>query len=57
MGAGAGFEELRPVVSPDGDFVVYESVHENRFRLFMRRFDGRGDAVLFASGDGSHAVW
>jgi Tol biopolymer transport system component len=57
MGVGAGFDEFRPVVSPDGDRVVYESVHDNRFRLFMRRFDGSGDAVLFASGDGSHAVW
>lgn len=57
MGAGAGFDEYGPAVSPDGALVVYESILDHRVRLYLRRFDGSGDAVLFASGDGSHAVW
>jgi hypothetical protein len=32
-------------------------VLENRYRLFLRRFDGTGDQVLFSAGDGTHAVW
>ncbi len=57
LGIGAAAEEYRPAVSPDGRFVVYESVLENRSRLFLRRFDGSGDAMLFSAGDGTHAVW
>ena len=57
LGIGSGGEEYRPVVSPDGRYVVYESVVENRSRLFLRGFDGRGDVVLFSDGDGMHAVW
>jgi len=57
LGRGSGADEYGPVVSPDGSLVVYESVFENRYRLFVRRFDGTGDRVLFADGDGTHAVW
>ncbi|MFP8879590.1 MAG: hypothetical protein VCE43_09160 [Myxococcota bacterium] len=57
LGIGSGAEEYRPAVSPDGRFVVYESVVDNRSRLFMRRFSGSGDVVLFSSGDGMQAVW
>jgi Tol biopolymer transport system component len=57
LGLGAGAEEYRPVVSPDGQFVVYESVLEYRSRLHLRRFDGGGDVVLFSDGDGLHPIW
>jgi hypothetical protein len=57
LGRGSGAPEYGPAVSPDGSLVIYESVLENRYRLFVRRFDGTGDRVLFADGDGTHAVW
>lgn len=57
VGVGSGGEEYRPAVSPDGRYVVYESVLDNRSRLFLRRFDGSDDVVLFSDGDGMHAVW
>jgi hypothetical protein len=57
IGEWSGTEEIRPRVSPDGAIVVYESVLDNRFRLFVRRMDGTGNRVLFSDGDGSHAVW
>ena len=50
-------EEIRPRVSPDGTVVVFESVLKDRFRLFVRRMDGTGNRLLFADGDGTHAVW
>jgi Tol biopolymer transport system component len=57
LGRGSGAKEYGPAVSPNGSLVVYESVFENRYRLFVRRFDGTGDRVLFSDGDGNHAVW
>ncbi|MDX1390521.1 MAG: hypothetical protein R3344_15135, partial [Acidobacteriota bacterium] len=57
LGRGSGADEYGPAVSPDGSLVVYESVSNGRYRLFVRRFDGSGDRVLFADGDGTHAVW
>ncbi len=57
IGEWTGDEERRPQVSPDGKLVVYESIVENRYRLFVRRMDGTGNRVLFSDGDGTHAVW
>jgi Tol biopolymer transport system component len=57
LGVSSAAEEYRPVVSPDGRFVIYESVLEHRSRLFLRRFDGGGDVVLFSDGDGMYAIW
>ena len=57
IGRGSGAEEYGPAVSPDGSLVVYESVSGNRYRLFVRRFDGTGDRVLFSDGDGTYVVW
>jgi Tol biopolymer transport system component len=57
LGRGSGADEYGPAVSPDGSLVVYESVFRNRYRLFVRRFDGTGDTVLLSDGDGTHAVW
>jgi hypothetical protein len=50
--------ESRPSVSPDGRFVVYVAAEEQpRQNLYLRRFDGSGDRILFADGDGEHPVW
>jgi len=50
--------EARPTVSPDGRLVVYvASETPPRRNLYLRRFDGSGDRILFADGDGEYPVW
>jgi Tol biopolymer transport system component len=50
--------EARPTVSPDGRFVVYVASEERlRRHLYLRRFDGSGDRILFSDGDGEFPVW
>jgi Tol biopolymer transport system component len=51
-------EESNPAISPDGRFVVYVAAEaESRRHLYLRRFDGSGDRILFADGDGDYPVW
>jgi Tol biopolymer transport system component len=50
--------EARPAFSPDGTLVVYVAAEERpRRHLYVRRFDGSGDRILFADGDGEYPVW
>jgi Tol biopolymer transport system component len=49
--------EQRPAISPDGRLVVYVSELAHRQQLYLRRFDGTGDRILFANGDGANPVW
>jgi Tol biopolymer transport system component len=50
--------EARPVFSPDGTLVAYVAAEERpRRHLYVRRFDGSGDRILFADGDGEYPVW
>jgi Tol biopolymer transport system component len=50
--------EARPTVSPDGRLVAYVAAEERpRRHLYLRRFDGTGDRILFADGDGEFPVW
>jgi Tol biopolymer transport system component len=50
--------EARPTLSPDGRFVAYvASEAPPRRYLYLRRFDGSGDQILFADGDGENPVW
>jgi Tol biopolymer transport system component len=50
--------EARPAVSPDGRLVAYVAAEElPRRHLYLRRFDGSGDRILFARGDGEFPVW
>jgi len=46
--------EETPAVSPDGDYVVYVSRHNGLDRLFVKRFDGTGDRLLY---DGAAVEW
>ncbi len=51
-------DESRPSFSPDGRLVVYvASEADHRSHLYVRRLDGSGDRILFASGDGEFPVW
>ena len=50
--------EARPSFSPDGRLVVYVTAEDPpRRRLYVRRFDGSGDRILFSGGDGEYPVW
>lgn len=52
-----GRDELHPAVSPTGRLVVYVSEDSYRQQLFLRRFDGSGDRILFADGDAWNPIW
>jgi Tol biopolymer transport system component len=50
--------EAAPTVSPDGSLVAYVASEALPSRhLYVRRFDGTGDRILFADGDGEFPVW
>lgn len=49
--------EKSPAVSPDGNFVIYVSKHNGLDRLFVKRFDGSGDRLLFDKGAVAWPVW
>jgi TolB protein len=51
-------EEADPAVSPDGRFVAFVSVQDERNRLVVRAMDGRGgDRPLITDGEGLRPVW
>jgi len=57
LGRGARAESW-PAPSPDGAHVVYVAAEEPpRRHLYVRRFDGSGDRILFADGDAEFPVW
>ena len=50
--------EAWPTASSDGRFVAYVAGDASgRHRLYLRRFDGGGDRILFADGDADYPVW
>ena len=50
--------EARPAISPDGRVVAYVAAEDApRRHLYLRRFDGSGDRILFSDGDGEYPVW
>jgi WD40 repeat protein len=57
IGGGAGGEGW-PSASPNGKLVAYvASEPDASSRLLVRRFDGSGDRILLATGEGEHPVW
>jgi Tol biopolymer transport system component len=51
-------EESSPAVSPDGRFVAFVAAEQAfRRQLYLRRFDGSGERILFADGDADYPVW
>ena len=49
--------EKSPAVAPDGAFVIYVSKYNGLDRLFVKRFDGTGDRLLFDDGAVAWPVW
>lgn len=50
-------DETDPTCSPDGRLVVYSATEEHAERLYVKRFDGSGDRILYADSNASHPVW
>jgi Tol biopolymer transport system component len=50
-------DEKAPACSPDGRFLVYGVTEDHLERLYLRRFDGSGDTLLYADADVWHPVW
>jgi len=56
----SGFEENDPAISPDGRYVAFTAMKDERTpvsRLFVRSFDGAADRQLVISGSGWLPVW
>jgi Tol biopolymer transport system component len=56
----SGFEENDPAVSPDGRYVAFSAMKDERTpvsRLFVRSFDGEADRQLAISGSAWLPVW
>jgi Tol biopolymer transport system component len=54
---GGGTAEGWPTASPDGKLVAYVASEASSRRVLVRRFDGSGDRILLASGEGEYPVW
>ena len=52
-----GNEERMPTVSPGGEYVVFTELEYGRRRLAVRRYDGKDERVLLASGWSEFPVW
>ena len=50
-------DESSPTCSPDGRLVAYSVTEEHRELLYVKRFDGSGDRILYADSSVSHPVW
>ena len=58
MAVGKGvLDESQPAVAPDGSSIVYVANSTGLDQLFVRRFDGTGDRLLFGDGAVAHPVW
>jgi Tol biopolymer transport system component len=49
--------EGSPAISPDGKYVVYVSKHNGLDRLFVKRFDGTGDTLLYDGAAVEGPIW
>jgi Tol biopolymer transport system component len=50
-------DETAPTCSPDGQLVVYNVDEGHRESLYVRRFDGTGDRILYSDSSVTHPVW
>jgi Tol biopolymer transport system component len=51
------FDEVDPAVSPDGRFVAYVSIQDDRPRLWVRSMDGAGQRPLVQEEDALLPAW
>ncbi|MDX1384705.1 MAG: hypothetical protein R3190_13725, partial [Thermoanaerobaculia bacterium] len=49
--------ERNPAVSPDGDWVLYESDESGRFEVYLRRLGGSAGARPVSIGGGVQPAW
>jgi serine/threonine-protein kinase len=54
---GSQFMEAAPAISPDGQWVAYESNESGRFEVYLRRSDGKGAKILVSDQGGELPVW
>jgi Tol biopolymer transport system component len=50
-------DETAPTCSPDGQLVAYNVNEDHLERLYLRRFDGSGDRILYSDSSVTHPVW
>jgi hypothetical protein len=50
-------DESTPSCSPDGGMVVYGASEDYFETLYVRRFDGSGDRILYADSSATQPVW
>jgi Tol biopolymer transport system component len=51
------YDEHDPAVSPDGRFVAFVSMQDDRARLVVRRLEGGGDRRIQLDGDAIRPTW
>ncbi|MBW2274014.1 MAG: PD40 domain-containing protein [Deltaproteobacteria bacterium] len=54
---GGVVDEFEPAVAPDGSSIVYVANTTGLDQLFVRRFDGSGDRLLYGDGAVAYPVW
>ena len=50
-------DETAPTCSPDGRLVAYNVIEGHREVLYVKRFDGSGDRILYSDSSATHPVW
>jgi Tol biopolymer transport system component/tRNA A-37 threonylcarbamoyl transferase component Bud32 len=51
------FIEVRPVFSPDGRWVAYDSLESGRIEIYARQFEGAGGKWQVSTNGGSDSTW
>jgi Tol biopolymer transport system component len=56
VGSGV-LDETAPTCSPDGRLVAYNVIEGGIEILYVKRFDGSGDRLLYSDSSATHPVW
>jgi Tol biopolymer transport system component len=56
VGSGV-LDETAPTCSPDGRLVAYNVIEGRVEILYVKRFDGSGDRILYSDSSATHPVW
>ena len=51
------FDERRPVLSPDGEWLAYSSAESGRPEVFVTEFPGPGEKIPISNGGGYEPKW